>query len=245
MLADQLLYIDASAAVFPSVVSLQGPLQASTINTTGNVATVKTYLVSPYVVGVFGSAAVAEARFTHSAWDSNDTSASGISNSTADRVTLRLASGPAYKLLTWNLAYFKESIDYETQPDTTSEAILASARRLITPTMSLVAQTGYEDYESDLPGAVAKGWRWNAGLAWTPSPRTSFTATAGERFFGKTYAVDFSHRTRLTTWSAGYSEDVTSTRTEAFLAPATSTAGYLDPLFLSNDSRSCSSSEGG
>ncbi len=52
----------------------------------------------------------AEARFTYSVVNSDDTS--GLSNSVADRINLRLASGPAYKLLTWNLAYSKETIDY-------------------------------------------------------------------------------------------------------------------------------------
>jgi uncharacterized protein (PEP-CTERM system associated) len=150
----------------------------------------------------------------------------------ADRINLRLASGPGYKLLTWDLAYTKETIDYETQQDTDIEVITLNARRLITPTVGLLAQGGYEYYKTGLIPPT-EGPSWSAGLDWAPSPRTRLAATAGQRFFGNAYSFDFRHRARLTTWSAGYSQNVTTSRSEFFIPAMTSTAGYLDTLFSS------------
>ena len=145
-LAKQLLFIDAGASVNQYAISLQGPLTTSNIYTTGNRATVKTFFASPYLRRDFGSEIQAEARFTYSVVNSDDNSQ--LNNSVADRINLRLASGPAYKLLTWDLAYKKETIDYESQGDTDIEVITANARYLITPTVGLLAQVGHDYYKS-------------------------------------------------------------------------------------------------
>ncbi len=229
-LAKQLLFVDAGARVDQYNVSLQGPLTTSNVNTTGNRTTAKTFFVSPYLLRDFGSAVRAEARFNYSVANSDGTAA--LANSVAERINLRLSSGPGYKLLTWNLAYSKEIIDYETGADTDIEVSTLNARRLITPTVGLLAQGGYEYYKRG-PIPPTEGPSWSAGLDWTPSPRTHVAATAGQRFFGNTYSLDFTHRARLTTWSAGYSENVTTTRSEFFIPATTSTAGYLDTLFSS------------
>jgi uncharacterized protein (PEP-CTERM system associated) len=126
------------------------------------------------------------------------------------------------------------SITYdENQQETLTEAITGSARRLISPTVGLLAQAGYESYSSGIPGSVLEGSRWGAGLEWTPTPRTRLAATAGKRFDDDAYNFEFHHRTRLTTWSAGYSEDVTTARSEFFVPATASTAGTLGQLFLS------------
>jgi uncharacterized protein (PEP-CTERM system associated) len=227
-LAKQLLFVDAGANVDQYDVSLQGPLTTTNVNTTGNRATVGTYFVSPYLRREFGSDVQAEARFTYSVANSDDTST--LSNSVADRINLRLTSGPAYKALTWDLGYLKQTIDYEMGRNIDTEVTTANARRPITPTVGLLAQAGYEYYKSGLIPPT-EGPSWSAGLDWVPSPRTRLAATVGERFFGNAYSFDFRHRTRLTTWSAGYSQNVTTTRSEFFIPAIASTAGYLDTLF--------------
>lgn len=227
-LAKKLLFVDAGTRVDQYNVSLQGPLTTTNVNTTGNRSTVTTYFVGPYLQRDFGSDFRAEARITYSVVRSDDTAS--LDNSVSNRINLRLASGPAYKLLTWDLAYSKESIDYETRGDTDIEVSNLNVRRLITPTVGVLARGGYEYYKSGIIPAT-EGPSWSAGLEWVPSPRTRLAATAGQRFYGNTYALDFRHRTRLTTWSAGYSENITTSRSEFFIPATTSTAGYVDTLF--------------
>ena len=237
-LSKQLLFVDVGAKIDQYDVSLRAPLTTSNGNTTGNRATVRTYFASPYLRRDFGSDLHAEARFTASAVNSDNPSAisngsSSLSNSAAQRVDLNLGSGPAYKLLTWNADYSREAINYTNAQDTVSEIITASGRRLITATVGLVAQVGYESYDFGAFVPASEGSSWSAGFDWTPSPRTRLKATAGRRFYGDAYLLDFSHRTRLTTWSAGFTQSITSTRSEFFVPVTASTAGYLDTLFMS------------
>jgi len=230
-LADELLFLEAGAKVDQYDISLQGPLTTSNVNITGNRATAVTTYVSPYLLRNIGSAARAEARFTYSTWES-DEDLPELPDNTARRILLRLANGPAYRQLTWDVAYSGERIEYETQQQTTTEEVTASARRLITSTVGLLAQAGYERYDTGLPETIEDP-RYSAGFDWTPSPRTRLAATAGQRLGDETYSFEFRHRTRLTSWNVTYAEDVTTSR-EQFFVPATqSTAGALDQMFLS------------
>jgi len=226
------LFVDAGATVDQYNISLLGPITISNINTTGNVATAKSTYVSPYILREFGSAVRAEARFTYSLWESDSTAA--LSDSVSNRVFLRLTSGPAYKLLTWDLSYSKEAIDYadETVLDPTSEVSSATARRLITPTLGLLASAGYENYANTF-GPGSNGPSWAVGFDWAPTARTRLIATGGERFYGDVYTLDFKHRTRLTAWGVTLSQNITTTRSLFFIPGVTSTADYLDTLFTS------------
>jgi uncharacterized protein (PEP-CTERM system associated) len=228
-LAEQLLFVDAGANVDQYNISLLDPLAATNINATGNRATVRTLFASPYLVHDFGSEAKAEARYRYSATDS--TQDPELMNSQADRIDIKLESGSAYKALTWNLDYFNETVNYENDQDTASESILAKGRRLLTPTTGLLAEGGYEKYDSGVIAPTSEGSRWAAGFEWTPTPRSRLAATAGERFYGDTYFLDLQHRTRLTAWTAGYREDVTSARDDFFIPATANTSGVLDQLF--------------
>jgi uncharacterized protein (PEP-CTERM system associated) len=232
-LAERLLFLDAGATVDQYNISLQGPVTTSNVNTTGNRSTARTFFVSPSLLRDLGSAVRAEARYTYSVWSSD--SGSSLLKSEANRIQLRLANGPAYKLLTWELSYSREIIDYENglQPDTDAEVATARTRYLITPSVGLLARLGYEDYHYHVVGPGAGGTAWGAGVEWTPTPRTSLTALAGRRFYGDSYFLDFRHRTRLTAWSAGYSEDITTARTQFFAPATTSTSDYLNTLLSS------------
>jgi uncharacterized protein (PEP-CTERM system associated) len=230
-LAKQLIFVDAGAHIDQYNVSLLAPLATSNVNTTGNSTTVKSFFASPYFRRDFGSDVRGELRLTESVVSSNQTST--LSDSVADRIDLQLKSGPAHRLLAWNVQYARETIDYKNAQDSDTELVTADARRLISPSVGLLVQAGYEYYRSGEIGPASEGPSWSAGFDWTPSPQTRLRATAGQRFYGDTYLLDFSHRTRLTTWSVGYNENITSTRSEFFVPATTSTAGYLDTLFSS------------
>jgi uncharacterized protein (PEP-CTERM system associated) len=230
--ADELLFLEGGARVDQYDVSLQGPLTASNANITGNRTTATSTHLSPYLQRNIGSAARAEARLTYTRLES-DQNQQALPDNTGRRVFLSLANGPAYKLLTWDLAYTGESIDYETHQQTTTEVLIANARRSITSTVGLLARAGYERYDTGLPDALEDP-RYSAGFDWTPTPRTRVAATAGQRLGDETYSFEFRHRTRLTSWNVTYEEDVTTSREQFFLPGTQTTAGTLDPMFLSS-----------
>jgi uncharacterized protein (PEP-CTERM system associated) len=229
-LAEKLLFIEAGAKVDQYDVSLQGPLTTSNVSVTSNRATTTSSYVTPYLLHDFGSAARAEVRHTYSVVRADEQTS--LSDSEANRTLVRLTSGPAYRRFTWDTAFTRETIRYdETRQETTSDVYTAGARRLISPSVALLARAGYESYDSQVTGLVLDGSRWSAGFEWTPTPRTRLAATAGKRFDDDVYGLEFSHRTRLTTWSASYSEDITTARSEFFVPETASTAGTLDQLF--------------
>lgn len=228
----QLLFVDVAAMITQQNVSLLGPQAQSNINNTGNRTSVSSYSVSPYLLHDFGHSAQGEARFTSNAVRYGG--GNNLFDSEANRVDMRLVSGPAFKLLTWKAGYYKERIEYtHTNQTIDLEKIFAEGRRLITANTALLGAAGYETNDYGTTGPTPRGALWSIGPEWRPTPRTRLAATAGHRYFGATHSLDFSHRTRLTTWRLSYDEDATTTRGQ-FLVPATaSTANYLDTLFIS------------
>ncbi|HVY07571.1 MAG TPA: TIGR03016 family PEP-CTERM system-associated outer membrane protein [Burkholderiales bacterium] len=229
-LADHLLFLDFGGSIDQYDVLLGGPLTTSTVNTTGNRATVGTYFASPYLRHDFGSQMQLEVRLTESVVDTDGVES--LPDSRSDHVELHAKNGPAYKLFTWNVDYSRENIDYRgDQDNSVIETTTATGKRLVTSSLGLIAQAGYETYTMGEFLPDSKGAMWSAGFEWIPSPVTRLKATAGHRFYGAAYLLEFSHRTRLTTWGIDYHEIVTTSRSEFLVTAGTTTSSYLDTLF--------------
>ena len=247
-LARQLLYVDAASTISQVNSSLFGPQTNSNVNTTGNRTSVTTFSVSPYLRYSFGVDAQGEARLTYSraSYASVNDGVNNAQTTAADGTTtqlqgiaLRLVSGPAFKLYTWSLDYTKDRTERSYNPDVTMERFTAVGKRLITPFFALTSSAGYEsiDYavNTSASGLQTQGGHtfWNYGLDWNPSPRTHLAVTTGKRFYGSSHSLDFSYRTRVTIWSARYSESVTTTHSQSVNPANVSTVSFLDPLFAS------------
>lgn len=232
-LVDNLFFLDGRAAISQQNISLLGPLAADNTNVTGNRTEVQTYSISPYLRHSFSNYASTEIRYTH---DEVSTGGSGLLDSQADRIQLGLNNGSAFKTLGWGLNYSSGKTHYGNTananiPTIDTEVLSGSLRYSVTPRFRLTATGGYEKNNYISIGSKPEGSFWSAGFSWAPSARTSIDASAGRRFFGDTYSLAASHRTRLTAWSLAYSEDITSTRSQ-FLIPVTiDTASFLNQLW--------------
>jgi len=231
-LVDNLFFLDGRAAISQQNISLLGPQAADNVNVTGNRTEVKTYSVSPYLRHSFSNFASSELRYTH---DEVSTGVGGLSDTQADRIQLGLNSGPAFNTLGWGLNYSNQKTAYANTANINaqsidSEILTGNLRYLVTPRFSLTATGGYEKNDYISIGPKPDGSFWSAGFSWAPSALTSVDASAGRRYFGSTFSLAASHRTRLTAWNLGYSEDITSTQSQ-FLVPTTiDTASFLKPL---------------
>jgi hypothetical protein len=78
--------------------------------------------------------------------------------------------------------------------------------------LGIVGDLGYENNTFASLRNETKAIIWDFGVHWLPTERTNLLATFGHRFFGDRYYVDFSHRTRRTTWLFNYSEEAFTTR---------------------------------
>jgi len=228
--SDNLLFLEAGAKVDQYDVSLRGPITESNVNITDNRATALTSYVSPYLRRDIGSAARVEARYTHSRWRSDEDQQT-LPDNDAGRILLKVESGPAYRAFSWKTQYTGEEIRYVTDQKTTSQVFLVDGRQLMTPTVGLLMQAGYERYDTGIAFDALEDPRWSLGLDWTPTPRSRIAATAGKRLDENAYGFEFRHRTRVSYWTATYSEDVTTARSQFFVPATASTSGTLDQMF--------------
>jgi uncharacterized protein (PEP-CTERM system associated) len=225
-----LLYFDAQGYASRQNVSLLGPQAQNDVNRTGNRTSVRYYNVSPYLRHDFGLESRGELRVSHNAVDYGTSS---LYSSEGDRVDASFASGPAHKAFTWNLGYTKDHTRYtDVHQSVDLERFSAGAKRLVTAQAGAIVNVGYEDNTYLTVGPPPRGKFWSVGGEWTPTPRTRLLATTGRRFFGPTHTLAFSHRTRSTTSSLDYDEDLTTGRAQALIPVTFDTASYLDTLLL-------------
>lgn len=228
-LLDDLFFVDGRASISQQNISAFGPQTIDNTNITGNRTDVKTYSISPYIHLHFKNFASLESRYTH---DAVSTGSGGLSDSQSDRILLSLNSGTDFGRLGWGLNYSKQRIGFDSQSSTTQsstdlETYSGNLSYRVTPQFSLTATGGEEKNNYLSLTGKSGGTFWTGGFEWKPSQRTSISASAGQRFFGNTYALKVDHRSRRTLWSVDYSEDITTTR-DQFLIPASiDTAEFL------------------
>jgi uncharacterized protein (PEP-CTERM system associated) len=192
---------------------------------------VRSYRVSPYLVHQFGSFATTQLRYTH---DLVDSDLSGFGRSKSDVVDLSLNSGQAFKTIGWGLALNRENLEDGIAPAAINSSALASLRYSLSRQFSLTGTGGYDKFDYEGMGNGTKGASWSLGFAFEPSTRTSLRMSAGRRYYGNSYFLAATHRSRNTVWSINYSDDVSTSRGNFLLPSAVDTASMLNQMFLAN-----------
>ena len=216
---EDFLFVDAYARISQELISLQGSSADATTNSR-NRTNVGTYLFSPYIRQRFGTFAEAEVR----------TTASGAifgNNSAADSEVLafsaHLASGTRFNDLRWALDYSIREASNRNARDTTLERASLYLGYVLTPHFRVFGTVG-RDSNDYLSSTSTSGSSYSVGFGWAPSRRTNLEAAIGERYFGRTYSLAASHRTRQTQWQIRYAEDVSDITQQ--LLTATSAVYY-------------------
>jgi uncharacterized protein (PEP-CTERM system associated) len=216
-LIEDFLFIDGSARISQELISLFGSPADADINDS-NRATVGTYSISPYIQKRFGTFANAQARYTTSgAIFENQAGADSSVNS----FSAALTSGTRFDDLSWGLNYSirkagnRNAATAAANGDTTFEHASATAGYALTRKFRVFGTVG-QDWNDYLSASDIDGSSYSVGFGWAPTRRTSVEASVGERYFGSTYSVSGSHRTRLSRWTVRYSEAV-SDITQQFL----------------------------
>lgn len=226
-----LLYLDAAGAYRQQAVSAFGPPVAGNGADDGylteNRTNVKSYSVSPYVTHSFGPLVSGDLRYTH---DVVSADSAGFNHSKADGVQASLGGGIGARV-GWGLHYNRQRLDDGTGPTTISGNTGMNGSYLIAAPLRLTASIGRDQYKyQSQVGDAPTGKSWSFGFAWTPSSRTSVSASIGKRYFGDSHHVDAVHRTRATAWSVRYSTDVTTSRDQFLLPASVSTFALLDRM---------------
>jgi hypothetical protein len=213
MFVPQSLYLDAGATRSQQFITPDGTIDMDNLSDNENRSDVTTYSLSPYIRQRYGVIASAEYRLGYQRVEYEENVGIEEIDSSNSNASINIQSGPSFTELHWQFNYSYNEIDYdENDIDTLFKRSTLGLRSRMSPKFSVLANIGYEDneYERVLDEEPPSGSIWSAGFAWTPTQRTSLEVTGGERFFGSTASVDFSHRTRRTRWNVTYSEDVTT-----------------------------------
>ena len=226
-LAKNWLFIDANASIAQETVSVVGPVGGDNTTSNANRAEVRTFRVSPYVRDRLGSSADYEVRYQY---DNVRSDSDILPTSWSNKYSANITSGPAFRTYTWDLKLYKENVYYQQGGDQGQESITGDLRYFLTPLFALTAGTGYEKYDYPFFGDKPEGSFWNGGIFWQPSTLTTLSVSSGKRFFGRVYALDFSHRSRRLLWKASYGENITTTRSNFVIPQTLNTSDYLSAL---------------
>lgn len=230
VLADDLLFVDASASSSQQNVTAFGPQVVAGPYSALNRTQIKTWSISPYLVQRFGRDAKVILRLTRDDVESDERRRFG--NSTADSVALNLNNDDSRQKLTWGLDYLHQDQENEIAGDSSIENLKGRLRYRLDSKLALTASAGYDRYDYNALGGRTAGRSWSTGFAWTPSQRTSIEASVGRHFYGQTGSLAASVRSRRTVWNVNYSDAITNSRQQFTLPSAIDTAALLDSLFL-------------
>ncbi|MFD2365200.1 TIGR03016 family PEP-CTERM system-associated outer membrane protein [Pseudoduganella sp. GCM10020061] len=228
-LVPEMLYLDAAASIEDQAVSAFGPQDTDNPYVAANRTEVRTWRISPYAVHQFGGTARALLRYAH---DSATSDTVGFGKSDSDTAVFSLQSGINFRRWTWSIDASHQQLDDSIAEESETTNASATLRWNTSRELSVSVTGGYDKYDFNSHEGATEGSFWRIGFAWQPSPRTSLSASVGERFFGRTYYLAANHRSRNTVWDISYNEEVTTTRSQFFLPAAVDTAALLDRLFL-------------
>ncbi|MCS0595608.1 TIGR03016 family PEP-CTERM system-associated outer membrane protein [Massilia agri] len=232
ILAEDLLYVDASASAGRQSTSAFGPRAEERPYSNLNGTEFRTWRISPYLMQKFGRSARATLRYTRDSVESDQRNRFG--DSLADTVTASLDSLPGAGKLGWGVNYNRQDLEQEFAGESSSENVSGRLRYQLVHSFALTANLGYDRYDYQALGGRTAGRNWSTGFSWTPSQRTTIEASIGRHFFGTTGSLLASVRSRKTVWLLSYSDAITNSRSQFTLPSAIDTAAMLDRLFLAS-----------
>ena len=225
---ERFFFIDALGSVTQNFISPFAAQPAEIVTVTPNRVETRTFSLSPYVRGELVRDLEYELR-NRNTWTTTN------NDNLGDVRTMQWSARVArpVRLFGWALEY--DDIEIRNENSLTSqdqESRLFRARLFFQPNESwqLSASAGREENNFVLQQTERETTR-GVGVSWRPGPRTTAEFEYEHRFFGAARLARFSHRTRLTAWSIGYSRNTSTFQEELLRLPPGNTAALLDAIF--------------
>lgn len=207
-LIDDSFFVDAKANIGQQNNNLTNAVGVDNTSASGNKSEVRSASVTPSWRARFGADANLDARWQLTYSDSDSGVVSGV---TGNALSIALRSGAAFKRVPWNLSYRLSNNNGSASASRIS-SVSVGLGYVFSPKLRTTFTLGKDSNNGSTQGFnQTSGNYWNAGVDWTPSPRTSLDVNLGHRYNGNSYGLNFTHRTRRTTWAVMYSEDVSDT----------------------------------
>jgi len=205
------LFVDLSSRVQQNKVDPFRSGGDSSLNRSDNINTTYTYQASPYLTTKLGDWARLNLRYS---FNGQKNSRDSVDDS--DQKTLTASLKDSSGRFSWSLDANQQQVDYNQQSNENVDDKLASANLTlgyqVDSMWQLNASSGqdFNDYTS--VDDEIDGQRWRAGLRWTPNPRTELNLGFGNRFFGNTPELTFTHHRRRSEISVNYAHTLVYTR---------------------------------
>lgn len=198
------LYIDGQASVARTAISAYGQqFVEGSVQTNANRSEVGTVSVSPYLRGQLASIATYEVRLNAAATNTRD-SIVGDSDSSGGSVSLSSAKGGS--VFGWSLLASHNRSHFRVGGSTAGDRAILSATARPDPEVVITLRGGQE--ANDVIGNDRTRYNnYGGGVRWTPSERTTASADADERYFGRSFRVAFQHRFARSSFSFTSSRD--------------------------------------
>lgn len=226
--ASRLLSIDAAADVTRENSSLLGPQAADSSSAAANLATVRTWQLSPVLGGRIGENGSGELRLTHRVLDSG--AGGGAYNSNDNRIEAKIDSGSTARWASGGFSVYRDQVDFSTSQSSRSENALAHLDVRVDPVLQWLNEAGAERFEFAGQTKPVDGTRWSTGIRWAPTPLSSADLSIGHRPFGPTYDLNVIHHARSAYASVTYKQDIDTAQSTFGLPATTDTLGFLETL---------------
>jgi len=228
-LVQELLYVNGNASINQQSISAFGPQVNNNPYSSTNHTEVKTFSLSPYLTHNFDTTAIGEIMYSHQSLNSGDAL---LGNSQGDSILFDLASGPAFRLVHWDLQYNRDTIESTVSSTITQDTASGNLAYTYSPDLSITATTGFDEFGyQGIGGTSTRDNFWLTGFTWTPTERTSVEASGGRRYGGSDYTFSAKLHSRHSVWMINYTDAVTTSLSQ-FNAPSTiSTAAMLTQLW--------------
>ncbi|MET0087471.1 MAG: TIGR03016 family PEP-CTERM system-associated outer membrane protein [Sedimenticola sp.] len=208
-LVERVFFVDLESTITQDAINPYSPVGSDAINDTGNVTTTYTYTISPYLVGRFKGYADFQARYSY---DEVSYSKNNLDGSNRHSLTLGLTSGTRFGRLNWGVSARQSETEYDNNRSTEFSSADINLGYRINRAWQVNTTFGKEWNDYTSIQSDTEGDRWDVGVIWTPSPRTSVDLKIGNRFFGDTTSLNFSHKSKRSVLEASYSQDLTNSR---------------------------------
>jgi uncharacterized protein (PEP-CTERM system associated) len=212
-------FIDFAATVALQPISAYGQQTTyGSLQSNPNQTDVASALIAPYVRGSLAGLADYNVR-AEASTTSTKLSSAPSSKTTGGSAVLNSPTTGA--LLGWSLTGTQQHVEFDNSPATEDDRVYAGLS--VSPLLELrfTLSAGHEWYDDGVSGRQSYN-TGGVGVQWTPSPRTHVSASAEERYFGRSAHFSFDHRLQHSVFAYTYSRDTTSSADPtAFSKPIT------------------------
>ncbi len=209
-LLERIAFIDLNATATQNSIEPLSTSGSGNLNNRGNKTTSYSYKISPYLKSRFKGLADTELRYTYNGLNHSEGS---VGDTTSESVNLSIDSGSDFKLFSWGVNASNKTTDDDQGQISELSSLDFNLGYQFNRKWRVTGSIGTESNDFSSTQSSTDGSRWDLGAVWTPNERTVFDFGFGDRFFGNTKRFTITHKSKRSSLTASYSQELTDSST--------------------------------